>query len=261
MNVSRSIARINLLDIWQREMKVWGFRLTPPTLDRRVCLTLHQMGLMGRVEEQFFRKSILPGMTVVDIGANQGLYTLLFSRLVGPSGRVLAFEPEPDMFVALSQNRLVNGAQNVDCFQLAVGAQSGAARLARSLFHAGDNRISTVNARKITQTVDIRIVTLDEMVGDRTVDFVKMDVQGWEGEAFRGMESILEHNRHLQIHFEFWPYGLRNAGCDPFHLLASLRNKGFQLFEHVNGSPKALPDNTLGESWKGRRFTNLYARR
>ncbi|HEX4169366.1 MAG TPA: FkbM family methyltransferase [Bryobacteraceae bacterium] len=261
MNLATSFAQLNLLDLWKQEMQVWGFRLTPPSLDRLVCLALHRLGLMGKAEKKLFAQWIRPGMTIIDIGANQGLYALLFSELVGASGRVLAFEPEPDMFAALTRNCEVNSAFNVECFQFALGARNTRATLTRSLVHAGDNRIAAADSRKITRAIDIKVAPLDEVIGDKSVDFIKMDVQGWELEVLRGMRRTLERNRNLQIAFEFWPQGLRNAGCQPADLLDHLRSTGFRLFQHVNGEEKLLLNSDLGSNWTGQHFTDIYARR
>src|SRR5580698_569946 len=110
MNLMKPMLQFNLLSIWRREMKVWGYRVTPPSLDRLTCLVLHRLGLMGKGEKAAFGRWIRPGMTVVDVGANQGLYALLFSGLVGPSGSVVAFELEPDMFASLKLNCQANSA-------------------------------------------------------------------------------------------------------------------------------------------------------
>jgi FkbM family methyltransferase len=235
--------------------------MTAPSLDRLACLALHRVGLMGNEDKAAYQRWILPGMTVVDIGANQGLYALLFSGLVGPTGSVLAFEPEPDMFTSLVQNCRANAAANVECQQLALGARAGAGTLHRSLIHGGDNRIAPGLNDKITKSVEIRIATLDEAVGARRVDFIKMDVQGWESEVFQGMDQVLRNNENLQIYFEFWPQALRNAGANPRDVLAFLIARRFRLNTVREDREVPLPDASIGESWAGYRFTNIYARR
>jgi FkbM family methyltransferase len=261
MNLMRAVLQLNLLSIWKREMRVWGYSLTPSSLDRLTCLTLHRLGLMGKEEKAAFQRWIRPGMTVVDAGANQGLYALLFSGLVGPSGAVLAFEPEPDMFASLIQNCQANSASNIQCFELALGSTAGTGTLHRSLVHGGDNRIAVGLSEKIAKSIEIKIATLDEVVGTRKVDFLKMDVQGWEWEVFNGMDQVLRNNQNLQIYFEFWPQGLKNAGSNPSDLLTFLISRGFRLSRMLAGREVALEDSTLGQSWKGQRFTNIYARR
>jgi FkbM family methyltransferase len=261
MNLLRPVLQLNLLSIWKREMRVWGYRVTAPSLDRLTCLALHRVGLMGKEDKAAFERWIRPGMTVVDVGANQGLYALLFSGLVGPSGKVLAFEPEPDMFGALVQNCRANSASNIECMELALGSSTRTGTLHRSLVHGGDNRIATGLSDKITKLIDVKIAPLDEVVGSRKVDFIKIDVQGWEWDVFNGMDQVLRNNRDLQIYFEFWPQGLKNAGCNPADLLNFMASRGFRLSQVEAGREVPVEDFALGESWKGQRFTNIYARR
>ena len=86
---------LNHAAIWQRAIKVWDRRIRAASLDRLVFLALHRTGLMGKEEAELLKKLVNPGMQILDVGANIGLYTLLLSRLTGEAGRVFAFEPEP----------------------------------------------------------------------------------------------------------------------------------------------------------------------
>jgi hypothetical protein len=88
-----------------------------------------------------------------------------------------------------------------------------------------------------------------------------MDVQGWESEVFKGMDEVLRNNQDLQIYFEFWPQGLRNAGSNPADLLTFLVSRGFRLSQTHAGREVPLENAALGQSWKGQHFTNIYARR
>src|SRR6266852_7397832 len=129
MDFQRSLTALNVSSFWRREMKVWGYRFKPPSLDRLVCLALHRVGLMGQADKMFLERHIRPGMIVVDIGANQGLYTLLFAKLVGTAGSVIAFEPEPNMFEALVHNCRNNSVSNVQMYNMALGSKRGIAAL------------------------------------------------------------------------------------------------------------------------------------
>jgi len=256
MNLIRSVLRLNLLNIWRRETRVWGYRLIPPSLDRLVFLILHRLELMGREEKAAFQRWIRAGMTVVDVGASQGLYALFFSGLVGPSGTVLAFEPESDRFASLRHNCEANSASNIQCFELALGWTARTGTLHRSLVHGGDNRIATGLSERISKSIDVTIARLDEAIGSRKVDFIKIDVQGWEGEVFNGMEHVLHNNNGLQQYFEFWPQGLKNAGTNPGDVLTFLLSRGFRLSQTLAGRQVPLEDATLGQSRNGHWFTN-----
>lgn len=262
MNTIRKFAQLNLLPLWKRRIRVWGFTLRAPSLDRLTALYLHRAGLMGKAEKQLFERFLQPGMTVVDVGANQGLYTLLFSRLVGPGGTVIAFEPETDMYRALVENVRNNEAINVECHQVALGARPGMAALSRSLLHGGDNRLAPGHPESISRKELVTVRTLDEMLGEGRVDFLKMDVQGWEGEVWRGMDHLLARQSDLVVYFEFWPRGLRQAGYAPVELLQCLVQQGFQLFEHRRGELQQLREFApLLDRLLGNHFTNLLAQR
>src|SRR5258708_27788033 len=98
MALARLLSWFNLLPFWKRTVRVWGLELRSVSFDRLLYLFLHRLGWMGREEKAFLEQRIRPGMHVVDVGANLGLYTLLLSRLVGESGTVVAFEPDPELF-------------------------------------------------------------------------------------------------------------------------------------------------------------------
>lgn len=260
--VKRSLAGLNLLPVWRQELMVKGARMAAPSLDRLVCLALHRLGWLGKDERTLFQRWIRPGMAVVDVGANLGVYSLLFSKLVGSAGSVIAFEPEPDMFEALAHNCKINRAENIQLANQALGSARGFAMLSRSLVHGGDNRLAPGHSAGISRTVPVRVVTLDEVVGDRRVDFIKIDVQGWEREVFRGMQGVLTNNPNLQIYFEFWPRGLTNAGCDPTELLGYLSDLGFRLAASVKGKLETLRSFAeVGKNLTGHQLINIYATR
>jgi FkbM family methyltransferase len=262
MRIVRALAHINLLPIWKREITVWGNRLRAASLDRLVCLALHRAGLMGKQEKLDYERWIKPGMVVVDVGANQGLYTLLYSQLVGPAGKVVAFEPEPDMYESLVHNCRINGTTNVECRRLALGARTGRAMLSRSLVHGGDNRMAAGHNQELAKAVPVEVMALDDVITTGRVDFIKMDVQGWEREVFHGMERLIAANPQLQIYFEFWPSGLRNAGCNPPELLEYLTSQGFLITEPTGGRDVPLANcPEFRHDPSGHRFTNLYAKR
>ena len=93
-------------------------------------------------ETQFFIDNLKEGMRVVDVGANIGYYTTLFSRLVGTTGSVIAFEPDPTNFSLLEKNCKANGCRNVRLEQLALSDKNGVAQLHLSEVNRGDHRMS-----------------------------------------------------------------------------------------------------------------------
>ena len=260
------LRRINLHPWWRRgRTLVWGSRLRAPTFDRWLALQLHRFGLMGVADRRFLEAHIKPGMTVVDIGANQGLYTLFFARLTGDGGQVLAFEPDDLLHGALQDNVASNQAQNVRLYPLALGAKSGTMTLYRSLLNSGDNRLAakSVDSDGPRDAVQVRIERLDEVLIGERIDFIKMDVQGWEMEVFHGMTGLLTapENTKVAIYFEYWPQGLRDAGSDPLEPLNFLATNGFTIYSlnKDNGKAPINDRSDFARTMPDKEYVNLFA--
>ena len=258
---------INLFPLWRvMTTHVWGSRLRAPTFDRWLALRLHRAGLMGVADRKLLAALIRPGMTVVDIGANQGLYTLLFSRLAGERGKVLAFEPDALLHGALEKNLALNRAENVRPFRFALGSKSGTMTLYRSLLNSGDNRLAARNATDgPREAVQVQLARLDDILAGQRIDFIKMDVQGWEMEVFHGMQGLLDApaNATMAIYFEYWPRGLRDADSSPEEPLNFLLRNGFTIYS-TKGDKLAsahLRPAELALAVTGNHYINLYAER
>ena len=190
-----------------------------------------------RRERAFFRARLGPGMTVLDVGANIGANTRVFSALVGAGGHVIAFEPERENLERL--RRVTRSLSNVRIVPAAVSARSGELELFVSeelnvdhhTYDAGDGR------RRET----VRAVRLDDAIPPKTrVDLIKMDIQGAEYQALKGAERVLRENAQLYLVFEFWPWGLVRAGCRPGELLDYLRDLGFSLVAFDERDPASV---------------------
>ena len=246
--------------LWRREINVWDRRMRAASLDRLVALGLHRLGWMGHDEAILLRRLVRPGMHVVDVGANIGLYSLLLARLVDRSGSVLAFEPEPNLFATLRENCVSNNATNIVPFQCALGRVNGLARFHRSAFNSGDNRLG--HASMGYDAVEVRVERFDDLQPDSKPDFVKIDVQGHELAALSGMERALSANLNVRVLFEFSPAALRKAGTAPDLLLEFFRERGFELYETEGARLKRLRNpRQLISDLRGRRYTNLLAAR
>lgn len=263
MKPSSLIAAFNRLPIWRRQLRVWGFTVAAPTFDRWLYLWMHRVGRMGREEAAFFQRVIRPGMQVADVGANLGLYSLLLARCVGPTGRIYAFEPDALMAASLRRNLAANDATQAEVFECAIGAATGEETFQRNAVNSGDNRLGATTGTALhSEQATVPVRTLSDALAGRRLDFIKMDVQGWEGEALRGVADLLDANPGLRIYFEFWPHGLRLAGTEITQLAATLRH----LRLHVtlaNAADQTAPVDleALDRSMAPKAFTNLLAHR
>lgn len=222
-----ALFRLNHSRLWHRSVRLGDVRYRAATADRLLALWLHRLGLLGRQEVRVFSSVVRPGMRVADVGANQGIFTVLLSRLVGKTGTVFAFEPEPHLFHALGRNCDANHAQNVRALPVALGEEDSTAILRRSPLHSGDNRLCRTPE---SGGVEVPVRRLDGLIDGR-LDFIKLDVQGHELPALRGMDKTLAVSPSLVIYLELWPYGLRSAGTHPCDLLDFLGERGFRILD------------------------------
>jgi FkbM family methyltransferase len=257
---SSLLFELNHAAIWQRAIKVWDCRVRAASLDRLVFLALHRAGVMGKEEAELLKKLVTPGMQILDVGANIGLYTLLLSRLTGKTGRVFAFEPEPNLFSILCENCAANQASNVTPFQCAAGEANGRATFQRATFNSGDNRLGA--SKSGAESIEVEVARLDEVLPVRTVDFIKLDVQGHELSALTGMQQLLASSPEVRVLFEFWPAGLRAANASPELLFKFFHDRDFLIHALEGGRPRQLDaPATLVEKLGAKRYTNLLASR
>jgi FkbM family methyltransferase len=173
-------------------------------------------------ETNFMVRFLKDGMTVLDIGAHHGFYTLLAARQVGSSGRVIAFEPSPRERVRLERHVRLNKCTNVRIEQIALGESPGPAELflvEGMEDYCNSLRPPAVNAA--TRKVRVNVSSLDASVKqakiDR-VDFIKIDTEGGELDILRGARSILNADLRpvllveiAEIRTAAWGYSARET--------------------------------------------------
>jgi len=201
---------------------------------------------LGRAHEphiiELIKKQIAEGDVVIDLGANIGYFTLIFSKLVGPRGKVFAFEPDPTNFSILKENVSLNKCLNVTLIQKAVSKYSHKGTIYLNDENRGDHRIfdSGDNREKID---GIEITSLDDYFDTSKIkiDFIKMDIQGSEILALKGMEKILEENKNIKILAEFWPNGFKKAKTDPKEFFEILEKYDFCFYENKESGHDLVP--------------------
>src|SRR5262245_590665 len=117
---------------------VFGHRMY---LDKLDSLQLSLRKVYEPIETRLVMDLVKPNQVVLDIGANIGYYTLIFSKLVGPGGRVYAFEPHPTNFSLLDRNVQTNGYKNATVVRKAVADATGSLKLYESELNSADHRI------------------------------------------------------------------------------------------------------------------------
>ncbi|MES2491938.1 MAG: FkbM family methyltransferase [Pseudomonadota bacterium] len=164
------------------------------------------------------------GSVVADIGANLGYFTLLLADLTGPEGRVLAFEPNPNLGGLLRKSIEVNGfAPFTDFHELALGRESGTADMDIRIDQQGGGRM--IDSQRGAGGGAVRLERFDRIAHAQDVEFIKMDVEGFEPEVWQGMTGLLDRGRALTIFMEFTVGRL----SDPGGFLEAILGCGFSL--------------------------------
>jgi FkbM family methyltransferase len=229
--IGRLINRLNHSPLARARLTVWDARMFSYSFDRTLYLVLHKCGLMGADDRAQFEEWIKPGMTVVDVGANIGVYTGLFSRLVGPGGKVIAIEPAEDNWRALQCAKEANRWDNVELHKVAVSDRSGPVFVSYGAVNSGNTTVSRERSGASSHAAEA--VSLDDIVAGRRVDFLKIDVQGWEAHVLRGACATVTGNRPLRVRLEILPRALRAAGSSPDEVLGLLREAGLDVEEYL----------------------------
>lgn len=176
--------------------KVVAARVTDIDIGRAVVDGSHDQHIAA-----LLRNQLKPGMTVVDVGANCGYFTSLALACVGGGGNVYAVEPNPDNIRLLEMARQKNDARNVHIMPAAAGREFGTVRL----FSNGSN--GSVSNKGVGGRI-VAQVPLDGLLGGvEFVDFIKIDVEGYEHEVLVGAGHVLKERRPRVV-LKFSPNGL-----------------------------------------------------
>lgn len=226
-------------------------------------------GVYEKDELKFFQEQCSPGMVVVDVGANVGIYTGLAMRLTSPSGTVVSIEPNPRSRLFLEQTISCNlqngdsGQVKVHVCPLAASDRDGEASLHLNLENKGDNRL--YSSALSTAIIPIKVKPLDAILDDLgivKVNLIKIDVQGCESMVLAGGLDTIRRSPDLVIVSEFWPEGMRAAGSDPLAYLTQLTSLGLRLHTLHGGVLVPLaPErfSRLIQDLPKRQYTNIVA--
>lgn len=175
-------------------------------------------GTYEPVETGFVRSMLKSGQYFIDIGANIGWFTMLAARIVGPSGRVYAFEPRPNTCERLRMSISENGYSNVEVRQVALGAAPGRMTVATlmSTQNPGGTWLIATDALVGTlhdghERFEVDVLRLDDLALDRC-DLLKIDIEGAEQLAFSGAVETIQRLRPIIIS-EINPEVLRIVSC------------------------------------------------
>jgi FkbM family methyltransferase len=205
--------------------------------DQYVGASLRKYGEFSPGESALFRQIVIAGMIVVEVGANIGAHTVELSRLVGPQGAVLAFEPQRIVFQTLCANLALNSCANVHALPYAIGAEPGEITVP---VLAPDRPANFGGVSLIGATAGERVPlrTLDGL-NLSACHVMKLDLEGMEVEALRGGAGLIAAHRPL-----LYVENDRKDRSD--ELIGLLRGWNYKLYWHL--PPLFAADNFAGDT-------------
>ena len=225
----RKVKHYSLSNLQTDYAEVFGNKLF--LSKKGLALSISHYGTYEELESKIMEEKIEMGNIVVDVGANIGLHTLNMARIVGNTGQVFAFEPDPSNFEILKKNVKINNYKNIILEQKAVGDKHGRTTLYQS-DHPGKHRIFPQTEQAKSQ-VQVELTNLDNYFDSDMIDkinFIKIDVEGLEFSVLKGMKNILKNSKKIKILFEFMPENTMEVGFTPIELLNYLTSNDFKLY-------------------------------
>lgn len=214
-----------LLSVGAFWLSYWQGMCFPPGINPAYRLDM----IFGTYEKDtisLLEKLLKPGMVVFDVGAHIGYYTRFFSDRLGRSGRVYAFEANPENFSLLCRN--TEGRDNIKLVNKAISDRCGEV----PLYLSSKSGSHSLFQRDSTQTeVKVEAVKLDDFwsaLGRPEIDLLKVDIEGAEPAALEGAEHLIHSHDQIRLVIEFSPTNLRLGGTEPHELTRYLERLGFE---------------------------------
>ena len=206
--------------------------------DQYIGKSIEKYGEFSEHEVKLFEAFCAPGNVIVDVGANIGTHTLAFSRLVGPTGRVFAYEPQRIVFQTLCANLALNSITNVECIQKGLGAEVGQVLIPDINYNQPGN-FGGIAIDKFTTGNKVEIVKLDALINLPRLNFIKIDVEGMEGNVISGALKVIHKFKPILY--------VENDRLDKSKALIKLiRSLDYRIFWH--NPPLYNRDNYAGDS-------------
>jgi len=236
-----------------------GLSLSGSIYHRGYLMSLRK-GVREAYMTELFKQALRPGQVVCDIRSYIGYYALLAAQHVGSSGKVFAFEPDPHNFAYLSLNVKTNHFENiVVTLQKAVSDKSGCFDF---YIYEGDRSQSSLFEvqERTVRKIQVETIALDDFLAEpMAVDVVKIDIEGGEIRALRGMKRLLNRSPRLTMFVECNPKALQRAGSSAKELLQILEDNGFRVLV-IDEAAKSLQMPDIGTIEK-MKYVNLFCQR
>ncbi len=216
-------------------------------LSQGIDFAIYLGGIYERQTKAALRKLVPPASLVLDIGANIGAHTLHLAQLVGPNGRIIAFEPTDFAFRKLSRNlelnpELANRVTACGCFLTGADADQVPSAIYSSWPLAREPGLHAKHLGREMGTGSARARSLDSILdelADRKVQLVKLDVDGFECDVLRGATTLLRNVRPIFV-MELAPYLLEERGTSLEELVSYFVSNDYRFYDERTRKPLPL---------------------
>ena len=216
-------------------IEVNGSKLEVIPGDLGTSLELLLFNIHEPISTKIVTETVQKGMTCLDVGANIGYYVILESTILGDQGRIIAIEPSPQNFEFLKKNIEMQRVKNIDAFNFAAGDKNGYINFVSDENESNSGRVIPDSAVSDWPgpVAKLPVKTIDSFLGEigvDKIDFLRMDVEGYEYHIFQGMKNTLKKSKPIiQIELHKSIMGVETTK----KLLEELKNEGYELKSYV----------------------------
>lgn len=188
--------------------------------------SIEKYGEFSELEADLFRQICKENDTVIEVGANIGTHTQIFSKLVGDFGKVLAFEPQRIVFQTLCANMALNSISNVYTYQMALSSENGYLNIP-DLDYSKKNNYGGISMENIKKGSRVPKLKLDGFINEiNNLKLIKIDVEGMESDVILGAKDLLKNFRP----FLYVENDRRDKSKELIELISSL---GYKMYWHL----------------------------
>ncbi|MBC8386769.1 MAG: FkbM family methyltransferase [Actinobacteria bacterium] len=196
-------------------------------------------------EIKLFFSFLKPGMHIIDVGANIGIYSIVAEKKLRGDGKIWSFEPAKNTYKMFIRNLAINKAKNVIMYNVGLGDGTSKKAVLRQDIGYGDGEKYIIpnntapdynlpNVNQIMEKEEISLVTIDAIIqraGNPKIDFIKIDTEGFEYFILLGAENVIKSNPNIIILMECTRLGNTRAGVTQDSVFSLIREKyGLNIF-------------------------------
>ena len=205
--------------------------------DDGVSADIKQNNIWEPYETELVVDNLAKGDVFVDVGANIGYYSVVAASIVGETGKIIAYEPEPENYHLLLKNLSLNKLSNVQSFQAALSDYNGQGYLYLNDSNRGDHQVYDSGEER--NRIETQLICADQHISGLVtkIDFLKIDTQGSETKIIKNLSKAITANLNkIKMIVELWPKGLMRAGSSAGELLDLLFSFELKCYiiDHLN---------------------------